>query len=546
MSGDALKRVEKLAEIRELRIEFALDHHVNTRGEQLLWDCYPHIWSVYECLSPKIVLMGSVQSLKSEWAIVDHLACSSVGLQVFYVLPKYESRKAFVQNRVDRCVANVPMYKKKMAGGSFSNEVLKNFGDGVIKYVGSNVRSDFREFPADVMFVDELDDCTSDNVIYGTDRMRNSAFRFERYLGNPSLPKYGIHAKFLASTQREWNVPCNQCGEFVEASWFDTVVEELLDADGVVYDYKLRDEAWELGCGRDIAMVCPHCGGELDRYSQNGRWVPGVPDAESEGFHISLLCSPVNEITDLWGTFREAIDDQTKLEHFYTSVLGVPFESVGTRVTAEMLRRITGDYHFVGDVYTGHIEGDECEGPCTMGVDVGGMFDVRISQLVNGRRKAVFIGKVRTLSELFDLADRYNVEIAVMDILPETRIAEEFRDGANCDVWLCDYGGEGTKQGWRRDGRSRRMTCDRTTVMDSAVASMKKRKVILPTNWDTIVRGEFKEEMIKPVRKLETESNGRAKFKWSKCKDHARHADVYDYLAARLMEEFSLSSISIG
>ena len=97
MSDDLLKdvkrldliRMERLLKIRDIRIDFASNHHRNTRDEPMQFDSYPHIRAVYNSVSPEIVLQGSVQSMKSEWAIIDHFAAAYSGLSVFFVIPKY-------------------------------------------------------------------------------------------------------------------------------------------------------------------------------------------------------------------------------------------------------------------------------------------------------------------------------------------------------------------------------------------------------------------------------------------------------------------------
>ena len=191
-----LKAFKKLLEIRDTRIRFATEHHLNTRGERMDFDHYPHIRSLYGSLSREIVLQGSVQSFKSEWAVIDHFACAFNGMSVFYVLPKFEHRTTYVQNRVNKCVGNVKEYKRIIGDGFFDSVAIKSFGKGVIKYVGSNVLADFKEFPADMIVVDEVDECDAENVEYALDRLRASPYQFKRYLGNPKIQDRGINYLF--------------------------------------------------------------------------------------------------------------------------------------------------------------------------------------------------------------------------------------------------------------------------------------------------------------------------------------------------------------
>lgn len=149
MDRDSKLRLEMMLKLREQRVMFARDHHLNDHGKPLEFDSSPAIRALYNTLSPDVTVMGSAQSMKTEWLVVDHFAAASLGLHLFYVLPKYELRNTFVQNRVDKVVGEVPLYKKLAEGSTFDSVALKQFGKGVIKYVGSNVSSDYREFPAD-------------------------------------------------------------------------------------------------------------------------------------------------------------------------------------------------------------------------------------------------------------------------------------------------------------------------------------------------------------------------------------------------------------
>lgn len=548
-----LLRLKKLMELRDARVRFAVDHHVNTRGEPMDFDHYPHIRDLYNTIAPVVVLQGSVQSFKSEWAIIDHFACASLGLSVFFVLPKYDMRTTFVQNRVNRCVESVEEYRRLIRDGFFDSVSLKNFGRGSIKYVGSNVLADFKEFPADVLVVEEVDECDQDNVEYALDRLRASLYQFRRYLGNPRVRGRGINAMFLLSDQREWFVPCTVCGDFHKLDWFDVVVKTNYDASGQVIGYQLRDEAWEPGCRRDVRCVCPSCGGEVERASPSGEWRPMNPGTEMEGYHISMLCSPLNSVAGMWARFQRALDDPLRLQQFYNSDLGLPYSAAGNRITAELLdvcseSPVITPYRFdIPDERRGHIVGDCHPGPCSMGVDVGGNFDVSISTVDRGRRISVYLGKIKpSIDELVELILRYNVEKCVMDSQPEITLAREFQDSAPCDVWLCRFRGEGKEARRAYQLSERIILCDRTEVMDRAYGQIRRGVRVVPTNYAALMDGAFSREMCGPVREAVLDERGNTKFIWAKCIDHQRLADAYDLLASDLVIEAIIDAVYVG
>jgi hypothetical protein len=544
-----LRSMSKMMAIRETRLRFALDHHVNTRGERMDFAHYPHIKALYNSMAFEIVLMGSVQSFKSEWSVIDHFAAAFNGLSVFFVLPKFETRNTYVQNRINRCVENVAEYKKIIGSGFFDSVAMKNFGKGVVKYVGSNVLSDFKEFPADMIYVEEVDQCDAKNVDFALDRIRASHYQFKRYLGNPTNKDVGIHKFYLRSDQREWEVPCLKCGEYAEADWFTTVVEEVTDNSGNIVNYVLRDKDWAPGCRRDILMICPKCGGQLDRISQKGRWVARNPLASMEGYHISQLCSPINPISGMWERFQRGLNDPGLLQQFFNSDLGLPYNAAGNRVTDTVLDRcVDPNYEVAIRPNMGHHRDDACDGPCSMGIDVGQTLDVRISKAEpKGRRRLVFSGKIRALDIdiLHELIERYNVEKCVIDAGPELMLATDFQESAQCEVWLCRYGQEGGDKRRQFNTQDRILTIDRTEALDRSYSQLRTRKLILPVNYRDILDGQFVEEMCMPVRNIVEDSKGNSKYEWTKGKDHQRHADTYDMLAAWLMQESIIDDVSV-
>jgi len=554
--GFSLRQIHaltKMIDVHDERLNFAVNHHVNTRGERMDFEHYPHVRELYNSTAFEMVLMGSVQSMKSEFCIIDHFAMASCGLSVFFVLPKFEMRNTYVQNRINRCVENVHEYKKIIGGGFFDSIALKNFGRGVIKYVGSNVLADFKEFPGDCLYVDEVDQCDKDNVEFALDRLRASRYQFKRYIGNPTIKGEGIHKYFLRSDQREWWVPCKQCGEYSELDWFAVVVQEVVDNQGNIVNYVLRDKEWHQGCRRDIRCICPNCGGELERASQEGEWRANNPDAAMEGYHISMLCSELNSVAGMWERFQRAINDPGLLKQFFNSDLGLPYNAAGNRVTEALLDRCVEDeYQLQIRPNCAHIAADSHEGPCSMGIDVGANLDIRISSMEpKNRRKMVYAGKIRTVQhdEVFELMERYNVEKCVIDSAPELMLAQDIQDGAmmvNCEVWLCRYGQEGGDRKRTLNVIDRSMTIDRTEALDRSYSQLRTKRNILPENYASIMDGEYVSEMCNPVRQIEEDAKGNPRYEWTKGKDHQRHADTYDMLAHQLLQGAVLDEITVG
>jgi len=312
-----------------------------------------------------------------------------------------------------------------------------------------------------------------------------------------------------------------------------------MDVDGNIVSYELRDEEWSEGCMRDVRLMCPKCGGQLDRECQDGKWIAQNPISSIAGYHISMMCSMINSVAGMWTRFQLALNDPSRMQQFFNSDLGLPFVASGNKVTETLLDRCADeDLNFVIGENECHIPSDADEGPCSMGIDVGGHLDVRISRVREGRRTAVYVGKVKYLDELYDLMTRYNVERAIMDSMPETTLAQDFQETSammGIDVWLCRYGSEGADRRRSYDPISRVVTVDRTIALDRSFSQLRSKRNVLPANFRSIFKGGYVTEMCNPVRQLEEDKKGNAKYVWTKGRDHQRHCDTYDMIAADMM-----------
>lgn len=528
---------------RDRAVEFATLHHRNIRGERLEFDDHYYMLDILADPSPETTIMSAVQTGKSESFIAKLMADMDCGLSAFYVLPTRDNRDVFVQNRIDRLFQMVPKYAdmKINSLGDADSVFIKHLGRGVARFGSSQSIREFKEFPADVLYVDEFDECLLESVGYADDRMKGSPYRFKHLLANPKFVgtdyRHNIHWHFINSDQKRLSYCCPSCGTVQWLGWVGNVCQEVV-VNGVTVDYELLDGEWEPGCGRDVLPVCNKCGDYLQRESTMVGWVPyGDPKHKRSGYQISRLAPLSESLEDLWERFSNVKANSTQLQVFWNSDLGEPFEGgAGDRFTEEMLLRCCEPYTLPNG----------SNGPCTMGVDVGNYMTVRISDYVNDegsdgksftRRRLVFTGKVVDVEELHRLIQAYHVSVAVIDANPEIRMSKAFQLGAQCRVWRCHYhkteGANVNPMKWddkpTPDGNLRTITVDRTEAIDSVFAEYVTRKVVEPSNFGGLLDGGYVGEMKFSVR-MKDETTGR--MYWTKGNDHHLHANVYDYIAS--------------
>jgi hypothetical protein len=293
-------------------------------------------------------------------------------------------------------------------------------------------------------------------------------------------------------------------------------------------EYELIDKGWAADSYRgDVGVFCAKCGEPLDRLA-DGAWIAEYPDRPVHGYHIHRLISPNTSIAELVAAWDKALTNETLKQRFINSELGNPFSSTGAKLNRALLDRCVADYTMP----------TSSDGPCTMGVDVGSLLHVRISEVKSGERRAVYIGTVREFTELDELAKRFNVRTIVVDAMPETRSARQLADRLPGIVFLCQYTKTdkvGSRYGdnadfWMDlDHIKRTVNVDRTQSLDASHAAILNGENILPANAGTIP--DYYDQMIVPTRVFD---EARERFVWTKGEDHYRHADNYDHIAFKI------------
>jgi hypothetical protein len=518
-----LRRAYALLRGARLRWHLARHVHRNTRGQLLDFEKFRALVDIYRSPAPHIVVQSGVQSGKTEEEVVDTFAWAVLGLSVLYVLPKLDLRNTFVSNRINRLFHRVPAYAGLLAPGGAKTTGLKHLGAGAIRFVGSNAVTEFKEFPADVLVIDELDACDQGLIPYAYDRIAASPYAFIREVGNPTVPGVGIAARYQESTRRRWCLPCPACAAWVPLDWEATVVERREGTGDQGPTFTPRDKSWTPGCGRDLRPVCAECGGGLDRLGE-GRWIgdPEHEEAEAEGFHLSRLLSPYCRLSDLWAEFQMAQTDELLMQRFYNSQLGLPYVPLGGRVTPQTVAACIDPGRSMAIASAGSV----------LGVDVGTTIDWECSTWQGERKIVLAAGRAKEFEELDQVMAAMNVSAAVIDALPEQRKATEFAARHPRRVWLAFYAGSGQTRGvhWlvRWDEPNWAVTINRTPAIGMMLARYSRRLASLPRN----LPPEYAKHIAALVRVAGRDATGNPTARYvSTGPDHFGHAAVYSEIA---------------
>ena len=466
--------------------------------------------------SDYIAIKKSTQCGVSEYLVVKAMAKASSGRSVFYVLPTFDIKNRFVQNRFDRSVQYSPYYQSlfKLAGTTKSAESmsLKHIGSGVISFAGSNTPAPFTEFPADDYIVDEKDRCDQTNLAMGEERLSHSDHKQELYVSNPTFPNVGIDLDFKTTDMKMWMIPCSNCGKWFHPDFFKDVVVQVDDSRWMV-----RDTEWERGMERDIMPLCPHCSKPYHRF-EDGEWVAQRQSFRS-GYQVSKMFSSNNSIVELVDRFDRGLANDGIMERFYNGDLGLTFESAGSKIVQSFLDSCVREYGLQ----------DSSTEATIMGIDVGKVMHVSIGRITaEGRVRIIYLNEVREEQEIFDLYKRFNVKIGVIDAMPETRMSR--RICANLyGMFMCYYGGE------KRDiidPKNKIITIDRTVALDAVKEGITLENIELPMNAGSI--DNFYDQMMASVRVLDKNKD---RYNWIEGEqpDHYFHSMSYLMIAKRLV-----------
>ena len=514
------------------RFYFGSRYHRNLQNEPLDFDSSPFLKGIYQDQAEELAVQKCVQIGVSEMLICDALSLADTGLRVFYVLPTIDLRNVFVRDRVDRVLLNVPYYRERSSKEfqrkedlpEIDNVGLKGFGRGVILFVGSNSRISFLSFPADVIIIDERDECNSANLPMAEDRLQHSTYKWKRTVGVPTVEEFGINEDYILSDQKTFQIKCQACGEWQELDFFRNVVREVGDN-----EYALLDTEWTGQSAVDVRCYCHKCGAVIDRLAQ-GEWVKRYKDRVRSGYRINQLMSDRVEVRNIWQSFVEAIGDMSKMQRFHNSSRGMPFTAKGVKLTKAILDECIK----AGQNYS---LPSRAEGT-TMGVDVGSVIHVWIADHpVKDKRRIVFAGTVSTFDDVQALITKFGVRYGVVDYEPERMAAREFqKKTSNCKIYLCDYVEKAREADVLIDHEDQFIKVDRTQVLDGFVADITGQTILLPVNAATLDDGDLYAQLCVPTRVEETNQRGVKVHRWVDAgkKDHHFHAGSYERIASML------------
>jgi len=492
----------------------AMKYHRTHKNQRLDFISNPWAVDVYLDESPFQVFIKSTQNGVTEYELIRDIIEASLGRNVFHVLPNDQILQRYVHERFDKTTALTARYAAWLKAGTDSVH-LKQVGPGTVAYVASGSTSQFTEFAADTIIIDEMDRCDMENLRMAPERLSYSSDPKQLWVSNPTIVGYGIDELFAETDQLHWHIKCD-CGNVVHPSFFKHVMREIDEG-----QYMVIDEDWEPG--KDAHMICDKCGRKWSK-NKPGVWIPLNPGASRRGRHLSKLFTARTSIGELIQNFIDAEKDDAKMTRFYNADLGLAFTAPGAKITEEMLDECIRDYP----------QGIRpADGVCIAGIDVGTQFHIVIGHLAPGLPgiQVIDAQAVRTTEEVIDLLKKYRVRSFVIDAMPEMRISRQIASRAG--GYRCFFS-KGKKDQIANGDNT--ITTDRTQALDNVKAAIVTGSLRLPMNARTIP--DYYAHMTASTRVFDEDGNGgEGEYRWvegSKA-DHYFLGTAYMFVAANLL-----------
>ncbi len=270
----------------------------------------------------------------------------------------------------------------------------------------------------------------------------------------------------------------------------------------------------------NVIRLCQRCR-DREIYPRDGHWSALYPDRAKDmvGWRISQLNSMYVNPGKILQLYRDPPNGN--ISEVYNSKLAQAHIAAENRLTIPQVLELCGNEPIA--------ESDP--GPCFLGADIGNLINCVIGKRHWDKTgKIVYAGSFLDWSHLDSLMKRFNVVRAVIDALPETRLAREFARKHRGKVYLCYYQ-EHQKGCYSWNDRELTVAANRTEALDASHNELSQSKVILPCECKTMQ--EFARHCANVARILQTNpETGASRYVYLKTgDDHYRHAQSYECMA---------------
>jgi len=484
-----------------------LNHIKTDKGIELEFVNYRFLKDIYEDMSPVQVAMKASQIGFSTMKILKSLWLAKTrDYNIIYTLPTFADVGQFVPSKINAIINTNPVLQEwtKDKDSIFQKKV----GKGFIYYRGTFSKSGQEKameggvgimFSSDLNIHDECDRSDQSVMEQYESRLEASKFRGRWYFSNPTVPNTLSQKVWMKSDQKYWFIKCKGCNEWQYLDYWNNIKE-----------------------GK---FVCKKCGKEFsDDDRRNGQWVKKYKDRDISGYWISHLICPWISAKSI----EEAYNNKSK-QYFYNFVLGLPY--IGSDIVVNR------------DIILRNIDLSEpnFQQHNVLGVDSG-----LHKYYVLGNKQGIFkVGMVEDWAEIEEMIKTYEVEMAVIDALPDLTEPRKLRDKYLGRIWLNYYKREVKKADFIKwDYKTHTVYTDRSKIIQQVIDDLVNKKIKFQI--DIAELAEYVRHWQNLYKITETDNMGIDRDSWeSNGDDHLIHATNYFRIALDMSGESSIKDYEV-
>jgi hypothetical protein len=255
-------------------------------------------------------------------------------LKAAYVLPTSAFAREFAQSRINPAIEASPSIAALVSNDA-DNTSIKKIGSCFLIMRGTSGTTAAISQDLDMLITDELDFANQAVLSSFSSRLQHSDLKLRRDFSTPTLPGFGIAAKYAESSQGVRLVKCEHCNEWVAIDYYNDIV--IPGFEQPMSEFR-SEHAMHPGI-REAWYKCQSCGGKISEQRLADphirAWVEKHPGHWRKGFKVSPWdlphYNPLHEVLT-------SIKDYTYGDYINFRI-GLPFESSENSFMTSVIER---------------------------------------------------------------------------------------------------------------------------------------------------------------------------------------------------------------
>lgn len=373
---------------------------------------HKYLLPMYLDMSKEIVLMKAAQMGATIWMLLRLIwFCLFHQVKACLYFPTDEATGKLSKDRLKPLILSNPKLASMIT--DVDTVGLKQIGKHsslYLQHMGGEATKD--SVPFDIICFDEVRLLNPADIDQARERVSHSEYKYVMQVSTAGAPGTDVHKAFLRGTQNYWHCRCNCTDGFIPSeTWPDCIcVTE-----------------------KEVYLQCPVCKKKITD-TQDGRYIPHNPGADFPSYHISQFISKYISLKEIWDAWQRT----QNLKEFYNAKLGKPYvDEENQPVKMDDLAACENPdllWEKSKSTHGGRIQR-------AMGVDqMGGNNYAVIAERHENKKRIIHYeiiedrnplymedgNRVTPFKRLYQLMNEYDIDLCIIDAMPNINEALEF------------------------------------------------------------------------------------------------------------------------